>query len=177
MKSRLVSGIVCALVLASVVGVSAQEQSKAAAPAAARQRTFDTPKAAADALIAAAATYDVPALEEILGPDGKGLVVTSDPVQDKNQLETFAAKAREKTEVVPDAKNPNRAILSVGRRGLADAGPDRPQERPLVLRLEGGQAGTPLPPRRPERARRHRVCHEFVDAQQSTPSRSTTARA
>jgi hypothetical protein len=103
--------MVCVLLLGTA---SAQAQAKSATPAAARQRTFDTPKAAADALIAAAASYDVPALKEILGPDGQDLVVTSDPVQSKNQFEAFAAQAREKTEVVPDAKNPNLAILSVG---------------------------------------------------------------
>jgi len=118
MKSWLGTGIVCTLLFAPVL--DATEPAAPAAPAAAkspapvRQRTFDTPKAAADALIAAAASYDVPALKAILGPDGADLVATSDPVQDRNQLETFAAKAREKNEVVPDAKNPNLAILSVG---------------------------------------------------------------
>jgi DUF2950 family protein len=114
MKHWLGSGMIGVLLLAPTVEVSAQAKSKPAASAAARQRTFDTAKAAGDALIAAAASDDVPALEEILGPDGKSLVVTRDPVQDKNQLEAFAAKAREKSEVVPDAKNPNLAILSVG---------------------------------------------------------------
>ena len=165
MKSRLVSGIVCVLVLASVVGVSAQEQSKAAAPAAARQQTFDTPKAAADALIAAAATYDVPALEEILGPDGKGLVVTSDPVQDKNQLETFAAKAREKMDVVLDAKNPSRAILTVGDE-------DWPTPVPIV-RKNGRWSFDSKAGKREVLYRRIgrneldaiEFCHDFVDAQ------------
>jgi Protein of unknown function (DUF2950) len=165
MKSRLVFGIVCALVLASVVDVSAQEQSKAAAPAAARQRTFDTPKAAADALIAAAATYDVPALEEILGPDGKTLVVTSDPVQDKNQLEAFAAKAREKMEVVLDAKNPSRAILAVGDD-------DWPTPVPIV-RKNGRWSFDSKAGKREVLYRRIgrneldaiEFCHDFVDAQ------------
>jgi len=115
MKHWLGSGIVCALLF--VPALDATEPAAPAAkkpPAAVRQRTFDTPKAAADALIAAAASYDVPALKEILGPDGADLVVTKDPVQDKNQAEAFAAKAREKNEVVPDAKNPNLATLSVG---------------------------------------------------------------
>jgi len=111
MKHWLGSGMVCVLLLASTVATAPQAKAKSAAP---RQRTFDTPKAAADALIAAATSDDVPALEEILGPDGHDLVVTSDPVQTKNQLEEFAAHAREKTEVATDAKNPNLAILSVG---------------------------------------------------------------
>jgi hypothetical protein len=114
MKQWLGSGMVCILLLAFTADASAQDKSKPAAPAAVRQRTFDTPKAAADALIAAAASYDVPALKEILGPDGNDLIETSDPVQSKNQFVAFSAQAREKTEVVPDAKNPNLAILSVG---------------------------------------------------------------
>jgi hypothetical protein len=95
------------------------------APAAVQQRTFDSPRAAADALISAAVRYDVPALKEILGPDGADLVATKDPVQDKNQLEAFAEKAREKNEVVPDAKNPNLAILSIGEH-------DWPMPIPIV---------------------------------------------
>jgi hypothetical protein len=114
MKHWLGSGIVCVLLLAPAADASALEKSKSAAPAAAGQRTFDTPKAAADALIAAAESYDVPALKAILGPDGNALIETSDPVQSKNQFVAFSAQAREKTEVVPDAKNPNLAILSVG---------------------------------------------------------------
>ena len=78
------------------------------------QRTFDTPRAAADALIAAAADFDIPALKEILGPAGEDLVVTEDPVQDRNQGAAFAAMARQKSEIVPDAKNVNRATLVIG---------------------------------------------------------------
>ncbi len=78
------------------------------------QRTFDTPREAADALIAAAANFDIPALKELLGPAGEDLVVTEDPVQDRNQGAAFAALAREKSEIVTDAKNPNRATLVIG---------------------------------------------------------------
>ena len=126
LKHWLAFGSVCALLLAPAL-----DAAEPAAPAAkksttaVRQRTFDTPKAAADALIAAAAGYDVPALKEILGPEGADIVVTKDPVQDKNQMESFAAKAREKNEVVPDTKNPNLAILSVGEH-------DWPMPIPIV---------------------------------------------
>jgi len=78
------------------------------------QRTFDTPRKAADALIAAAANFDIPALKELLGPAGEDLVVTEDPVQDRNQGAAFAAMAREKSEIALDAKNPNRATLVIG---------------------------------------------------------------
>jgi len=124
MKHRLVTGIACVLL---VLPLSAQTKSKSSHPTAARQTTFDTPKAAADALVAAAASDDLPALKEILGPDGANLVATKDPVQDKNQLAAFAAKAKEKSEIVPDPKNPNRATLSIGDQ-------DWPMPIPIVRR-------------------------------------------
>jgi hypothetical protein len=127
MKQWIGTGMVCVLLLAPAFDASAQTPSKSAPKPAARQKTFDTPKAAADALVAAAASDDLPALKEILGPDGADLVATSDPVQDKNQLAAFAAKAAEKSEIVPDAKNNNMAILSVGDQ-------DWPVPFPIVRR-------------------------------------------
>jgi hypothetical protein len=106
---------------------AAKPKAKSTVPAAASQRKFDTPKAAADALVTAAAHYDLAALKEILGVDGADLLVTKDPVQDKNQLEAFAAKAREKNEIVLDKKNPNLATLSIGDQ-------DWPMPIPIVRR-------------------------------------------
>jgi hypothetical protein len=78
------------------------------------QKTFATPKDAADALVQAAESYDVPALKQILGPESEDLVSTEDPVSDKNSAADFAAKARQKTTVTADPKNANRAVLVVG---------------------------------------------------------------
>jgi hypothetical protein len=78
------------------------------------QRTFASATAAADALVAAAEAYDVPALKEILGPDGVDLIVTDDPVLDKNQVTAWAAKAREKLVVDTDPKHAQSATLNVG---------------------------------------------------------------
>ena len=78
---------------------------------------FDTPQAASDALIQAAGAYDVSSLIDILGPDGKDLVSSTDPVQDKNYAADFFAKAQEKKAVVVDPKNKNRATLAVGNGG------------------------------------------------------------
>ena len=78
------------------------------------QRTFDTPKLAADALIQAVKTYDVAALKDILGPDSTDLISSQDPVMDKNRGVAFANKAKERTTIYVDKKNPNLAILSVG---------------------------------------------------------------
>jgi len=127
MKKWFGPGVACVLLLAPAFDGAAQTKSKSSSPASAPQRTFDTPKAAGDALVAAAASDDLPALKEILGPDGADLVVTKDPVQDKNQLAAFAAKAKEKSVIVPDAKNPNLATLSIGDQ-------DWPMPIPIVRR-------------------------------------------
>ena len=79
-----------------------------------KQRSFATPEEAAEALILAAEQYDVPALTEILGPDGVDLVVTEDPVQDRNQRAAFAAQARQQMRVVRDSADTKLAILSIG---------------------------------------------------------------
>jgi Protein of unknown function (DUF2950) len=78
------------------------------------QKAFASPQQAADALIAAAQTFNVPALKEILGPGSDDLVSSKDPVQDKNIAAAFAAKARVRKKIAIDPHNPNRAVLSVG---------------------------------------------------------------
>jgi Protein of unknown function (DUF2950) len=78
------------------------------------QKEFNTPKQAADALIQVAANFDVAAAKEILGPDGEDIISSEDPVMDKNRATTFANKAKEKSSVEVDKKNPNQAILLVG---------------------------------------------------------------
>jgi len=86
----------------------------AAATAAAKQKEFDTPEAAAAALVEAAAAFEVPALKEILGPASADIVASEDPVMDKERAQTFVTKAKEKQAIEVDPKNPNRAILAVG---------------------------------------------------------------
>ena len=85
-----------------------------AEPAQPSQRTFASANAASDALVAAAEAYDVPALKEILGPDGVDLIVTDDPVLAKNQATAWAAKAREKLVVVSEPTHAQTATLTVG---------------------------------------------------------------
>jgi hypothetical protein len=87
--------------------------------------SFATPQLAAEALIKAAADYDVPALLNILGPDGRDLVSSEDPVGDKNAAAQAAAKAREKLAVVMDPKNAKRATFIVGNE-------DWPSPIPIV---------------------------------------------
>ena len=79
-----------------------------------KQKQFDTPKEAAENLVQAAESFDVAALTEILGPDSTDVISSQDPVADKKQAMAFAAKAKEKSNVETDPKNPNRAILTIG---------------------------------------------------------------
>jgi len=103
--------IVCVVDLAAQ---AATETKKDAGAPSTTQKQFNTPKEAADSLIAAAGTFDVAQLKEILGPDAADIVSSEDPVQDKNRAEKFAAKAKEKTNVGMNPKNPNQAIVTVG---------------------------------------------------------------
>jgi Protein of unknown function (DUF2950) len=96
--------------------VTSAQQPKTADSAAQQpaQKTFPTAQAAADAFVQAADSWDVTALNQILGPHGEDLVSSEDAVRDKNIAAEFAAKAKEKTAVATDPKNPGRAILVVG---------------------------------------------------------------
>jgi len=95
-------GLCLGAALAMVLSPVSAGAQTATAPAVVKQRTFATPEAAAWALILAAEQYDVPALTEILGPDGVDLVVTADQVLDRNLAASFAAAARQQTRVVRD---------------------------------------------------------------------------
>ena len=84
-------------------------QTQAGAPP---QKRFDTPQAAADALVQAARDFDVPALKEVLGPGSDDLLTSKDPVQDKERALAFVARANEKSAV--QMASSKRAILVVG---------------------------------------------------------------
>lgn len=96
------------------ISVFSQAQQKSSTATAVAQRTFDTPQQAADALIQAAQSYDLPALNAILGPAGHELVDTGEPVKDKSAAQEFAAKAKEKNSVAIDTKNAALATLVIG---------------------------------------------------------------
>ena len=117
----LVAALIC---LPSIMSGATQQSSEQAAVA---QKGFAKPKEAAEALVKAAENFDVPALLEILGPDGKDLVSSEDPVGDKKISLAFAALAREKQSVSKDPSDKNRYILSVGDQ-------DWPMPIPIVKR-------------------------------------------
>jgi len=99
------------IMLSIVLALSLGGAGSAAPPA---QRTFSTPKEAADALVAAAETFDVPALEAILGPNGNDIIHTGEAAQDREIAKQFADQARTKMDVSIDPKTKRRAFINVG---------------------------------------------------------------
>jgi hypothetical protein len=131
MNSLKISLIPSTMLFFCLLGMASQgaPESKQDATAASqpKQKEFETPKQAADALIQVATNFDVAAMKEILGPDSDDIVSSEDPVQDKNRATEFANRAKEKTSVETDKQDPNRAILVVGND-------DFPLPIPLVKR-------------------------------------------
>jgi hypothetical protein len=113
MTNKLCVGLACATLLSSMASTASAAEPAKATPAV-KQTTFPTPEAAVEALVTAAEQFNVPVLEAIVGPDGKDLVITDDPVLDKHQAEEFAAQAREKTQIIRDPKKPNRVTFVLG---------------------------------------------------------------
>jgi len=120
MKSRLLivrkpfRNIVLVLVaLCCVMSVASMAQAQTPTKTSAA-KGFDTPQQAADALIKAAGTFDVPELLAILGPDGHDVVESADQVQDKNNAQAFAKEAAAKNSIQIAKSNPNRATIIVG---------------------------------------------------------------
>ena len=92
----------------------AKSPAATAAPRAVEGETFATPQQAADALIAAAGTFDEAELAKIFGPNGKKVIFTGEPAQDRERALGFAAEAKEKTKVTVDPKTGTRAFIIVG---------------------------------------------------------------
>ena len=112
-RMLLILALVCSLTTLTL----AQSKPGKATANTSTQQTFATPQAAADALVKAAADYDVATLLQIFGPDGKDFVETADAVQDKNRAESFAELAKVNTEVKLDVSDPNVARVIVGDEG------------------------------------------------------------
>ena len=106
--------VACALMAAPLTIVAQQSAAKPTAAAVDGAKAFDTPQQAADALIAAAEKFDVPALEEIFGPEGNDIIFSGEYSQDRQRALDFSAQAREKQSVSVDPKTASRAFLLVG---------------------------------------------------------------
>jgi len=81
---------------------------------AAAVKSFDSPKQAADALLAAATAFDVAALHEIFGPKFDEIVLPGKDAEDRQRAAEFVDAAREKAHVSVDPATKSRAFLLVG---------------------------------------------------------------
>src|SRR5271169_5686176 len=138
------------------------------------QKTFATPREAAQALVDAAAANDVAAMLQIFGPGGKDIVQSGDAAEDKASREQFAALARQKMQVETDEDH-DRATIVVGPD-------DWPMPVPIVLD-KGKWRFDPAVGRVEVLARRVgrneltaiEVCRAYVEAQMEYASRDRTA--
>jgi hypothetical protein len=85
-----------------------------AAPPQTTQKTFATPQEAIQAIIDAAEHNDTPALLQLVGPEGKDIIESGDPAQDRDTRAEFARMAHEKLQIDSDPLNPNRVEFTVG---------------------------------------------------------------
>jgi hypothetical protein len=80
----------------------------------AQMKTFDSPDAAAQAVIAAAEKNDIATLNAIFGANSKAILTTGDPKQDADERAEFARMARSKSHIEKDPMNLHRVFLDVG---------------------------------------------------------------
>src|ERR1700689_3936087 len=75
---------------------------------------FNSPEAAAQALIQAASQNNTGQLATIFGPQGQRTLSSGSSVQDEAECRQFAQMAQAKHRLEFDQNNPNRAFLLVG---------------------------------------------------------------
>jgi Protein of unknown function (DUF2950) len=128
-------------------------------------KSFPTPQQAADALIEAAAKFDLGALEKIFGSTGADIILSGEYAQDRQRATDFAAQAQQKKTVSVEPKSGTRAFLLVGDE-------DWPFPAPIVK----GNNGWSFDAKAGEQELLYRrigsnerdaiaICHGFVDAQ------------
>jgi hypothetical protein len=135
-------------------------------------KTFDTPDAAAAALIHAAEKGDTGALADLFGPGAKSFLSSGDTKQDQQEREEFASLAHAKMQIEPDPMNHDRVILVVGTE-------DWPFPVPIV-RTNGQWHFDASQGREEIRARRVganelnvvEICAGYVEAQQEFSQRN-----
>jgi len=98
------------LVVAALLGCAAMASPVSAADA--PQKTFASPEAAVDALVAAARTDRAGELVNLLGPEGRKLVSSGDAVADKQGRQRFVAVFAQKHEI--EKADGDKATLVVG---------------------------------------------------------------
>jgi hypothetical protein len=137
----------------------------AIAPAMAQER-FDSPEAAAQAVIDAANNHDSARLTAVLGAAARAILTSGDAAQDRAEQTEFANLAHTKHQLEPCPLDENRVILSVG-----DA--DWPFPIPLVRTggkwsFDASQADVEMRARRigANEMDAVEICKGYVEAQQ-----------
>jgi Protein of unknown function (DUF2950) len=121
MRSRLFGSCALAatfvliLIACALPGFAAPQSQPAAQAPAQGPQAFDTPQQAAEAVIKAAAEYNVPELMAIFGPDGEDFVSGGDQVQDRNNAIEFAKEAQTKNSITMEAPKPGQPVSVVGQ--------------------------------------------------------------
>jgi hypothetical protein len=78
------------------------------------QKTFASPREVIQATIDAAEHNDTATLLQLFGPEGKDIVESGDPAQDKDARAEFAQSAHEKLQIDEDPLTPDRVTFTVG---------------------------------------------------------------
>jgi hypothetical protein len=133
---------------------------------AAQQKSFSTAGAAAAALLSAAQAGDTAALDLMFGPNGKEILNSGDPVQDRDRRAMFVQRASRSMKVQTDPADSSRAVIVIGEDDFPFAVPLRKTRGKWRFDTEDG--------RREVRARRIggneldaiRLCTAYVDAQE-----------
>jgi hypothetical protein len=134
------------------------------------QQAFDSPDAAAQAVIEAADKHDTARLAAIFGPQGNAILTSGNPDQDRAEQSEFSKLAREKHQLITDPRNSGRVILSIGDE-------DWPFPVPIVRtkekwRFDCSQAGVEMQARRigTNELDAIEICAGYVDAQRKYAS-------
>jgi len=116
-----------ALALSGVWAAGFAAAAPAAPAAPGKPEGFATPELAADAIVDAAARFDVAAITRILGRGQEDVVFSGETARDRERAAAFAAQAHEKQQISVSPLSPGRAFLLVGKE-------DWPFPLPIVKR-------------------------------------------
>lgn len=131
------------------------------------QKTFDSPEAAAQALISATSSNDTAALAAVLGTKGKGVLTSGDPSRDEAERKEFAQLAATGHKLEPSTMQPGTMILVVGSQNW-------PFPVPLIRvdqrwRFDAGMGALEVRARRvgANELDAIEICSGYVEAQQA----------
>lgn len=149
---------------------AARAQARTNVQAGAGQTTFDSPEAAMQALIDAAAKNDTAQLSALFGPNARQILTSGDAQKDTAEREEFSQLANRKHELQPSTLNSNVRILIVGSE-------DWPFPVPIVQtngkwRFETAEGAVEMRARRigADELDAIEICAGYVEAQQTYAS-------